>query len=98
LYVVRPNGVLSAFEARSGARVYQQRLGSGTSAFTASPVANNGRIYFTSEEGDVYVVKAGRDFALVGTNRLDAVTLASPAISEGRMFFRTKDHVMAFGK
>jgi outer membrane protein assembly factor BamB len=98
LYVVRWNGVLTAYDAKSGARAYQQRLGGGTSAFTASPVANNGRVYFTSEEGDVYVVKAGREFALVGTNRLDAVTLASPAISEGRLFFRTKDHVIAFGR
>jgi outer membrane protein assembly factor BamB len=97
LYVVRWNGVLSVFEAKSGMRMYQQRLGGGTSAFTASPVANNGRVYFTSEEGDVYVVRAGSSFDLLATNKLDAISLASPAISEGRLYFRTKDHVLAFG-
>jgi outer membrane protein assembly factor BamB len=96
LYVVRWNGVLSVFDVKSGTRVYQQRLGGGTSAFTASPVANNGRIYFTSEEGDVYVVRAGAKYELLATNKLDAVCLASPAISEGKLYFRTKDHVLAF--
>jgi outer membrane protein assembly factor BamB len=98
LYVVRWNGVISAYDATSGTRVYQQRLGGGTSAFTASPVANNGRLYFASEEGDMFVVKAGPSFEVLAVNKLDAVVLASPAISEGRVFVRTKDHVMAFGK
>jgi outer membrane protein assembly factor BamB len=97
LYVVRWNGVTSAYDAKTGTRLYQERIGGGTSAFTASPVANNGRLYLTSEEGDVFVLKAGPSYGLLATNKLDAVTLASPAISEGRLFFRTKDHLMAFG-
>lgn len=98
LYVVRWNGVMSVFEAKTGKRMYQQRLGGGTSAFTASPVANNGRLYFASEEGDVFVVKAGPQYELLSVNTLDAALLASPAISEGRLFFRTGDQIMAFGK
>jgi outer membrane protein assembly factor BamB len=97
LYVVRWNGVMSVFDAKTGKRMYQERLGGGTSAFTASPVANNGHLYITSEEGDVFVVKAGPSYELLGVNRLGAAVLASPAISEGRLFFRTSDHVMAFG-
>jgi outer membrane protein assembly factor BamB len=97
LYVVRWNGVLSVFDATTGTRAYQERLGGGTSAFTASPVANNGRIYFTTEEGDVYVLRAGPTFDVLAVNKLDAICLASPAVSEGNLFFRTKDHVMAFG-
>lgn len=98
LYVVRWNGVLSVFDARTGARHYQQRLGGGTSAFSASPIASHGHIYFTSEECDVYVLRAGAAYDLVATNRLDAVCLATPAVSEGMLYFRTKDHVLAFGK
>jgi outer membrane protein assembly factor BamB len=96
LFVVRWNGVLSVFEAKSGTRMYQQRLGDGTSAFTASPVANNGRLYFTSEEGDVYVVRAGPVYELLAINKLDALCLASPAISEGTLYFRTNNAVLAF--
>lgn len=98
LYVVRWNGVMSVFDATTGKRMYQQRLGGGTSAFTASPVANNGRLYIASEEGDVFVVKAGPSYELLAMNKLDAAVLASPAISEGRLFFRTSDQLLAFGK
>jgi outer membrane protein assembly factor BamB len=95
LYVCKDNGVLSVFDARSGNRLYQQRLGEGTTGFTASPVAANGRVYFTSEEGDVFVVKAGPVFELLGKGALGETSLSTPAFSEGHLFFRTRDHVVA---
>jgi outer membrane protein assembly factor BamB len=98
LYVMRWNGILGVYDARTGARVYQQRLGQGATAFTASPVASGGNIYFATEDGEVYVIKAGARFELVATNRLDAPMLATPAISEGRLFIRTKDEILAFGQ
>ena len=97
LYVVRWNGILGVYDARTGTRAYQQRLGQGATAFTASPVASGGHIYFATEDGEVYVVKAGPQFELVATNKLDAAMLATPAISEGRLFIRTKDEILAFG-
>jgi outer membrane protein assembly factor BamB len=97
LYVCRDNGALSAYDAKTGRRVYQQRLGDGSTGFTASAVAAEGRLYYTSEEGDVYVVKAGPEFELLGTHRLGEVTLATPAIVDGVMFFRTRDHLIAVG-
>jgi outer membrane protein assembly factor BamB len=97
LYVCRDNGILGVYEATTGQRVYQQRLGEGTTGFTASAVAADGKIYFTSEEGDVYVLKSGREFTLLATNRLGEVTLATPAIVDGVIFFRTRDHVIAVG-
>ena len=66
LYVCRDNGVLSAFDAKTGVRHYQARLGDGRTGFSASAVAAGGRIYFTSEDGDVYVVKAGTDLRAAG--------------------------------
>jgi outer membrane protein assembly factor BamB len=98
LYVVRWNGILAVYEARTGARMYQQRVGAATSAFTASPVGGDGHVYITNEDGEVFVVKAGPAYELVSTNQLDAPSLATPAISEGRLFFRTKDHILAFGR
>ena len=95
LYVCRDNGVLSVFDAKTGQRHYQERLADGRTGFTASPVASNGRIYFTSEEGDVYVVKAGPAFEQLGVNPLGEVAMATPAISEGTMFFRTRGHLVA---
>jgi outer membrane protein assembly factor BamB len=95
LYNCRWNGVLSCYQADSGERLYQERLGGGTSGFTASPVGGDGKIFIPSEEGDVYVVKAGPTFELIGKNPLDEVCMASPAISEGKLYFRTKTHLIA---
>lgn len=95
LYVAKNNGVLAAFDAKSGERLYQQRLGSGTTGFTASLVAGDGKIYAAAEDGDVYVVKAGRTFEVLATNPLGDIAMATPAISEGILYFRTGKGVVA---
>jgi outer membrane protein assembly factor BamB len=95
LYVSKNNGVFNVFDARTGERVYQQRLGTGTTGFTASLVAADGKIYFTSEDGDVYVVAAGRTFGLLATNPLGDTGMATPAISEGVLYFRTGRQLLA---
>jgi outer membrane protein assembly factor BamB len=95
LYVCRDNGVLSAFDAKTGQRHYQARLGNGSTGFSASAVAAAGRLYYTSEDGDVYVVKAGPSFELLATNSLGEVAMATPAISEGTLIFRTRGHLLS---
>ncbi len=95
LYNCRWNGVLTCYEARTGNRLYQERLGGGTSAFTASPVAADGKIYVISEDGDVYIVKAGSNYQMLKKNSLGEVSMATPAISEGKLLFRTKSHLIA---
>jgi outer membrane protein assembly factor BamB len=95
LYVCKDNGVLAVFDAKTGERRYQGRLADGRTGFSASPVASNGHIYFTSEEGDVYVIKAGPVFEQIAVNPLGEVAMATPAISEGVMFFRTRGHLIA---
>jgi outer membrane protein assembly factor BamB len=96
LYVCRDNGVLSCFEARTGRRLYQERLGNG-GGFSASAVAADGRIYYTGETGDVYVVAAGPEFKVLATNSLGEICMATPALSEGAMYFRGQDHLIAIG-
>jgi len=95
LYNAKNNGVMSCYDAKTGNRIYQQRLGGGTSGFTASPVAGDGKLYFSSEDGDIYVVKAGPTFELVSRNTMGEICMASPAISGGVLYFRTQSHVVA---
>ena len=95
LYVCKDNGVLAVFDARTGVRHYQTRLADGRTGFSASPVGANGRLYFTSEEGDVHVIKAGPVFEQLAVNPLGEVAMATPAISNGVMFFRTRGHLVA---
>ena len=95
LYVCKNNGALNVFDAKTGQKVYQQRIGTGATAFTASIVAADGKVYLTNEEGDVYVIRAGRTFELMSENPLGGITMATPAISEGTLYFRTADKLIA---
>ncbi|HJR59288.1 MAG TPA: PQQ-binding-like beta-propeller repeat protein [Vicinamibacterales bacterium] len=97
-YIVRYNGVLNVFDARTGERKYEQRLAGATSAFTSSPVANDGKVYVASEDGQVFVIKAGPTYELLAMNEMATPVLATPAISEGRLLLRTQDQIMAIGK
>jgi outer membrane protein assembly factor BamB len=96
LYVCTNLGILTAYEARTGRQVYKRRLG-GASGYTASPVAADGRLYFTGEEGDVRVVRAGPEFELLAVNPVGEPCLATPAIADGMIFVRTQGTVFAFG-
>lgn len=95
LYVCRDNGVVACFEAKTGKKIYEERLGTGRSGFTASVIAGDGKIYFTSEDGDIYVVKAGPKFDLLATNPMGEVCMATPALSAGTLFYRTQGHLLA---
>jgi outer membrane protein assembly factor BamB len=96
LYTCQNNGVLACFRARTGERVYRQRVAAGT-AFSASPIAADGRLYFTSEDGEVYVVRAGPRYELLATNRMGDVCMATPAVSQGQIIFRTLRRLVAVG-
>jgi outer membrane protein assembly factor BamB len=95
LYMAGDVGVLSAIDAKSGQRMWQERTGG---VFTASPVAADGKIYLLSEDGQTIVLTAGSQPRVLARNRLNVRQLASPAISGGRLFIRTDDAVIAIGK
>jgi outer membrane protein assembly factor BamB len=95
LYVAQNNGVFSVFDAVTGEKLYQERLGDGTTGFTASLVAGDGKVFFTSEDGDVFVVKAGRTYELLSKNPLGDYAMATPAIANGSLYFRTGTSVIA---
>ena len=94
LYNVQWNGALTCYRAKTGEVVYKEQLGKMT-AFSASGVAADGKLYFCSEEGDVFVVKAGPDFEVLATNSMKDECMASPAISEGILYFRTHHFLVA---
>lgn len=97
LYTCSNQGVLTAYNAKTGERAYQERLGGTGAAFTASPVASDGKIYLASEDGDVFVVKAGPKYELLSKNPVGEVMMATPAISDGLLIVRTVSHLYAFG-
>ena len=96
MYVLSNNGVLAAYNAKTGERLYQERVGKGGS-YSASPVAASGRLYLTSEDGEIYVVRTGPKFELIGENSVGEVTMATPAIAGDLMIIRGLKHVIAIG-
>jgi outer membrane protein assembly factor BamB len=95
LYVCANHGVLTVYEAKTGVRVYQQRIGDKGGSYSASPVAGDGKIYLSSEDGDVFVVKAGPKYELISDNKVGEVMMATPAISDGIIIIRGQHHVFA---
>lgn len=94
LHVLHNNGRLAAYDAASGEELYRERVGRGE-GFSASPVAADGVLFLTAESGTTYVVRAGRQFELLGTNELDEAVLATPAISDGHLLIRGERHLFA---
>ena len=95
LYLCNDLGLLSCYNARTGERHYQERLSTGGNSFTASPIAADGKIYCTAENGRVYVAALGQRFELLAKNELAEICLATPAISAGTIYFRTQGHLIA---
>jgi outer membrane protein assembly factor BamB len=93
-YNLRGNGSLTCFEAKTGKQIYRESLGKAAS-FSASGVAGDGKLYFPSEQGEVFVVKAGPEFELLAANRMKDILMASPAISEGVLFIRSHHFLFA---
>ena len=95
-YVFNHRGILTVYNARTGERIYEQRLAPG--AFSSSPVATGGRLYAASEDGDVYVVKAGPTFELLATNKMNEVVMATPALTDGMLIVRGLNHLFGIAE
>jgi outer membrane protein assembly factor BamB len=100
LYMVNDMAsIVTSFDAATGKALYQGRLGvAQREGFSASPVAVDGKIFFTNDDGETFVLKAGPAFELLHVNRLGERVLASPAMVDGRWYFRTDRHLYAVGR
>jgi len=97
LYVLANNGVLDAYDLKTGQEIGRQRLPDIGSGFSASPVAADGKIYFSNEDGQMIVLAAGREFRHIATNSMGELLMATPALSRGVMYVRGSRSVFAIG-
>jgi outer membrane protein assembly factor BamB len=91
------DGIVTCFDANTGRVNYEERIGGGGQGFTASPVSAQGKLYFTGEQGDVFVLPATSKFSVLATNKLGGICLATAAISDNTLFFRTTETLLAIG-
>jgi outer membrane protein assembly factor BamB len=90
IYVLYDKGILARFDAKTGEMTYKSRIQLDAGAFTSSPWAYNGKIFCLSEEGNTYVIAAGKTFELLHVNPLEEMALATPAIVGDRLLLRTE--------
>lgn len=98
LYTLTDKGIFTRLDPKTGERTYKTRLHPDARNFTASPWAYDGKIFCLNEEGDTFVVKAGKSFEFLGKNSLDEFSMATPAISGGRLLLRTQGHLYSLRK
>ena len=97
LYSGTNAGVLKCYDAQAGTQHYEQRLTTEPAAFSASPVAGDGKVYCTGEEGQVIVVREGQTCEVLARNQMGESCMATPAISRGTLYLRTRSHLVAIG-
>ena len=92
LYFVTDRGMVNAFDAKTGEKFYHQQRLPKAYTFKASPVAANGKLYLATEEGDVIVLKLGRTYEVLATNKMgDEMFISSPIIVGGDLYLRSQD-------
>ena len=97
-YTLMDRGFLTCHDARTGEEIYGKTRFPVGASFTSSPWAYNGRIFCLSEDGDTFVVQAGPEFKVIGTNRLEELCMASPAVAQGKLLLRTASKLYCIGK
>jgi outer membrane protein assembly factor BamB len=97
LYIVHHNNIFVGYDAQTGDALFKSRFSQG-GTFTSSPIAVNGRIYTGTEEGLVYVLRAGSAHEELAVNDLGEPLMATPAVSQGTLFLRTPKRLIAVGK
>ena len=96
-YTLLDRGMITCHDAKTGELVYNRKRFPGGASFTSSPWAYNGKLFFISEQGKTYVMPAGREFYIERTNELDELTIATPAVANGKLLIRTATTVYCIG-
>ena len=98
LYLTTDRGILTCLEAKTGKVIYEGGRVPIPATFTASPVAFDGKILLTSEDGDTFIIKAGPQHEVLRTNSLDEPVYASPALADGKIFIRGEKNLYCITK
>ncbi|MBI1178852.1 PQQ-binding-like beta-propeller repeat protein [bacterium] len=94
LFLWGDGGIVTCADATTGKTKWQERVGGN---YFSSPVCVDGKIYGTSDSGDVVVIAAGDEFKVLARNDLGELTRATPAVANGRIVFRTWEHLIRIG-
>jgi outer membrane protein assembly factor BamB len=95
VFLVRGGGITTTLDAQTGKVIKQARLTGALEDYYASPIGVDGKVYIASEHGKVVVLRAAGDWEILAINDFDSDIYATPALSEGTMYIRTRDALYA---
>jgi outer membrane protein assembly factor BamB len=98
VFLVRSGGIATTLDARTGKVLKQGRLTGAIENYFASPIGADGKVYIASEHGRVVVLRAAGDWEILAINEFDSDIYATPAMSDGKMYIRTRDALYALGQ
>jgi hypothetical protein len=95
LYVLFDRGMFACFDPATGEEIYERKRIPEGRAFTSSPWATDDKIFCINEDGVTFVIRAGREFEVLHTNKLadDDMCMATPAIVGDRLLIRTDPRI-----
>ena len=96
-YMVRDGGIITALHPGTGRLLKEGRNREALGEYYASPVAADGKVFLASVEGKITVLKAGAQWQVLATNEIGEEVHATPALSEGRIYVRTRGALYCFG-
>jgi outer membrane protein assembly factor BamB len=96
LYQVKDGGIVTLLNPKTGETLKQTRLEGAVDKYFASPVAGDGKVYFTGESGKIAVVRGGENPELLAVNELGEECYATPAIANGGLYVRTREALYCF--
>ena len=95
IYTLNNDGRFRCYDLETGDEIYREKIPHRGGGFSGSPVASDGDIYLPSEDGDLFVIKAGPEFELLAKNDMGERIMTTPAISNGVMFVRGEKTLFA---
>lgn len=98
LYLVKTGGIITTLDPATGRMLKQGRSPGALGEYYASPVAADGKVFLASQEGKITVINAAGEWEVLAVNELGDEINATPALSEGRLYVRTRGAVYCFGK
>ena len=98
LYMLNDAGVLTTLDPATGSVHKQSRLRGAADRYFSSPVGADGKVFITSQNGVVTVLRAGAQQEILAVNELEDECFATPAITDGRIYIRTRSALYCFGK
>ena len=95
-YMVKTGGIITSLDPSTGRVLKEGRSASGVGEYYASPVAADGKVFLANTDGKISVIKAGPEWEILGVNEIGDEISATPALSDGRIYVRTRSSLYCF--